>query len=408
MPWTWCAKRGAGEGRRRDALLHGRGLALAEGQGRRPRSSRWSATVRALGLETCATLGMLTPTRRSELKDAGLDYYNHNLDTSPEFYGEIITHAHLPGSPRHADAVRDAGMKTCCGGIVGMGETRATAPACCRRWRTCRTIRRAVPINQLVQVPGTPLADAPTDPLDFVRTIAVARIAMPASVVRLSAGREGMSEELQALCFLAGANSIFYGEKLLTTGNPDVERDRALLRAARHPARDAGRGACAAVLRRSPPPSQISNRRRCDGSGRHGDAGRRRVRAARRSSRRQLLQQRLSRPRAAPGADRGDAGQRAHLRARAPALRTSSPVTAPSMKRSSANSRSSPAASARCCSPPATWRTSAWSARWRNAAISCSEDRLNHASLIDAGLLARTRSCSATHMAMRTRRRQRS
>jgi biotin synthase len=185
--------------------------------------------VRELGMETCATLGMLTPPQAQRLADAGLDYYNHNLDTSPEHYGEIITTRCYQDRLDTLAAVRDAGMKTCCGGIVGMGESRADRAGLLVALATQPAHPDSVPINLLVKVPGTPLADAPAlPPFEFVRTIAAARIMMPKAMVRLSAGREGMSEELQALCFLAGANSIFHGEKLLTTGNPDVEKDRAL------------------------------------------------------------------------------------------------------------------------------------------------------------------------------------
>ena len=173
---------------------------------------------------------MLRADQAQRLKDAGLDYYNHNLDTSPEFYGEIISTRTFEDRLDTLAAVRDAGMKVCCGGIVGMNEARSDRVGLLHSLATLPRHPESVPINLLVRVPGTPLADAPAlEPFEFVRTIAVARIAMPASVVRLSAGREGMSEELQALCFLAGANSIFYGEKLLTTGNPEAERDRALL-----------------------------------------------------------------------------------------------------------------------------------------------------------------------------------
>jgi biotin synthase len=185
--------------------------------------------VRELGLETCATLGMLTPPQAQRLADAGLDYYNHNLDTSPEHYGEIITTRCYQDRLDTLAAVRAAGMKTCCGGIVGMGESREDRAGLLVALATQPAHPDSVPINLLVKVPGTPLADVPAlPPFEFVRTLAVARIMMPKSMVRLSAGREGMSEELQALCFLAGANSIFYGEKLLTTGNPDTERDLAL------------------------------------------------------------------------------------------------------------------------------------------------------------------------------------
>jgi biotin synthase len=185
--------------------------------------------VRALGLETCATLGMLTPDQANELRDAGLDYYNHNLDTSPEFYGEIITTRTYQDRLDTLDAVRSAGMKVCCGGIVGMGEGVTDRAKLLLTLANLPEHPESVPINQLVQVPGTPLHGvAPVDPFDFVRTIAAARVLMPRAHVRLSAGRTEMSDELQALCFLAGANSIFYGEKLLTTGNPDVERDQKL------------------------------------------------------------------------------------------------------------------------------------------------------------------------------------
>jgi len=185
--------------------------------------------VRALGLETCATLGMLSAAQAQELKEAGLDYYNHNLDTSAEFYGEIITTRTYDDRLNTLAAVREAGMKVCCGGIVGMGETPTDRAQLLLTLANLPEHPESVPINNLVQVPGTPLhGRAPIDPFDFVRTIAVARILIPQAHVRLSAGREAMSDELQALCFMAGANSIFYGEKLLTTGNPDVERDRQL------------------------------------------------------------------------------------------------------------------------------------------------------------------------------------
>jgi biotin synthase len=185
--------------------------------------------VRALGLETCATLGMLTSEQAQELKDAGLDYYNHNLDTSPEYYGEIITTRTYQERLDTLSAVRVAGLKVCCGGIVGMGETTTDRASLLLTLANLPEHPESVPINQLVRVPGTPLQGAADiDPFDFVRTIAVARLLMPRSHVRLSAGRQSMSDEMQALCFLAGANSIFYGEKLLTTGNPDIERDRQL------------------------------------------------------------------------------------------------------------------------------------------------------------------------------------
>jgi biotin synthase len=188
------------------------------------------AAVRALGLETCATLGMLTAPQAARLKSAGLDYYNHNLDTSPEFYGEIISTRIYQDRLDTLDHVRTAGIHVCCGGIVGMGEARHDRIGMIATLASLPAHPESVPINLLVRVEGTPLAAAETfDPLEFVRTIAVARIAMPASVVRLSAGREDMSEETQALCFLAGANSIFYGPKLLTTPNPERGRDLGLM-----------------------------------------------------------------------------------------------------------------------------------------------------------------------------------
>jgi biotin synthase len=186
--------------------------------------------VRALGLETCATLGMLTPTQARRLKNSGLDYYNHNLDTSPEFYGAIITTRTYQDRLDTLDAVRDAGIHVCCGGIVGMGEGADDRAGMIATLASLPVHPESVPINMLVQVEGTPLAgQGKLDPLEFVRTIAVARICMPKSVVRLSAGREDMSEETQALCFLAGANSMFSGPKLLTTPNPGRDRDMALL-----------------------------------------------------------------------------------------------------------------------------------------------------------------------------------
>jgi biotin synthase len=188
------------------------------------------AAVRALGLETCATLGMLDAPQAARLKQAGLDYYNHNLDTSPEFYGEIISTRVYQDRLDTLDHVRAAGLHVCCGGIVGMGEARHDRVGMIATLASLPAHPESVPINLLVRVEGTPLARAAAlDPFEFVRTIAVARIAMPASVVRLSAGREDMSEETQALCFLAGANSIFYGPKLLTTPNPDQGRDMALM-----------------------------------------------------------------------------------------------------------------------------------------------------------------------------------
>jgi biotin synthase len=185
--------------------------------------------VRALGLETCATLGMLSPDQADELAAAGLDYYNHNLDTSREFYPQIISTRSYQDRLDTLAAVRAAGLKVCCGGIIGMGESPSDRAELLRTLANLPEHPESVPINQLVPVAGTPLdGSAPVDPFDFVRTIAVARLLMPQAQVRLSAGRGAMSDELQALCFLAGANSIFYGEKLLTTGNPDVERDQRL------------------------------------------------------------------------------------------------------------------------------------------------------------------------------------
>jgi biotin synthase len=185
--------------------------------------------VRALGLETCATLGMLTPQQATELKEAGLDYYNHNLDTSEKFYGEIITTRTYQDRLDTLQAVRDAGLNVCCGGILGMGETDQDRVALLHTLATLPQHPESVPINQLVQVEGTPLHGLPPlDPLDFVRAIATARLLMPKSYVRLSAGRADMSDAVQALCFLAGANSIFYGEKLLTTPNPGETHDQAL------------------------------------------------------------------------------------------------------------------------------------------------------------------------------------
>ena len=185
--------------------------------------------VKALGLETCVTLGMLTAEQTRRLRDAGLDYYNHNLDTSPEFYGEIISTRTFQDRLDTLAHVRDAGIHVCSGGIVGMGEDRADRAGMLQALANLPRHPESVPINLLVRVEGTPLAGVePPDPFEFVRTIAVARRLMPASHVRLSAGREAMSDELQALCFLAGANSIFYGDKLLTTPNPDTDHDRAL------------------------------------------------------------------------------------------------------------------------------------------------------------------------------------
>jgi biotin synthase len=185
--------------------------------------------VAALGLETCATLGMLTKPQARRLREAGLDFYNHNLDTSEAYYGEIITTRTYQDRLETLAAVRDAGIRACCGGILGMGEAAEDRIAFLHTLATLDPHPESVPINNLVQVPGTPLAGtAPLDPIEFVRIVALARILMPSSHVRLSAGRSQMSDEMQALCFLAGANSIFYGEKLLTTGNPESASDLAL------------------------------------------------------------------------------------------------------------------------------------------------------------------------------------
>jgi biotin synthase len=186
--------------------------------------------VHALGLETCATLGMLKQGQAEQLKAAGLDYYNHNLDTAPEFYGEIVTTRTQDDRLDTLGKVRAAGIHVCCGGIVGMGETRRTRAALIAQLANLDPYPESVPINNLVQVAGTPLhGTAQLDLLEFVRTIACARIAMPKAMVRLSAGRQEMPDGIQALCFFAGANSIFYGDKLLTTGNPEAERDRRLM-----------------------------------------------------------------------------------------------------------------------------------------------------------------------------------
>jgi len=186
--------------------------------------------VKTLGLETCATLGMLSSAQAVRLKRSGLDYYNHNLDTSPDYYGDIVTTRTYRERLDTLEHVREAGIHVCCGGIVGMGESEADRAGLIATLASLPAHPESVPINALVRVEGTPLADAaPLDALDFVRTIAVARIAMPKSVVRLSAGREEMSDEAQALAFLAGANSIFYGPRLLTTPNPAEARDRALM-----------------------------------------------------------------------------------------------------------------------------------------------------------------------------------
>ena len=186
--------------------------------------------VKALGLETCATLGMLTADQAQRLKGAGLDFYNHNIDSSPEFYDRIITTRTYQERLDTLSHVRDAGIHVCCGGIVGMGESREDRVGMIATLAALRPHPESVPINMLVKVKGTPLAEEPAlDPLEFVRTIAAARIIMPRSMVRLSAGREDMTEETQALCFLAGANSIFYGPKLLTTPNPGRDHDREMM-----------------------------------------------------------------------------------------------------------------------------------------------------------------------------------
>ena len=185
--------------------------------------------VRGLGMETCATLGMLKEGQAEQLRTAGLDYYNHNIDTAPEFYGEIVTTRTQDDRLDTLERVREAGLHVCCGGIVGMGESRRSRAALIAQLANMDPYPESVPINNLVQVEGTPLhGAAPLDLLEFVRTIACARITMPKAMVRLSAGRQEMPEGIQALCFLAGANSIFYGEKLLTTGNPDVGKDQVL------------------------------------------------------------------------------------------------------------------------------------------------------------------------------------
>jgi biotin synthase len=188
------------------------------------------SAVHELGLETCATLGLLKDGQADELKRAGLDYYNHNLDTAPEFYGRIITTRDYQDRLDTLERVRCAGLRVCCGGIVGMGENRSQRAGLIAQLASLAPPPESVPINNLVQVEGTPLhGTAPLDPFEFVRTIAAARIAMPRSYVRLSAGRQELGEGIQALCFFAGANSIFYGEKLLTTGNPEAAADRGLM-----------------------------------------------------------------------------------------------------------------------------------------------------------------------------------
>ena len=191
------------------------------------------AGVKSLGLETCCTLGMLKDGQAQALKAAGLDYYNHNLDTAPEFYGDVITTRDYDDRLATLERVRGAGLKVCCGGIVGMGESRRQRAGLITQLACLDPYPESVPINHLVQVEGTPLhqrfaGERSLDPLEFVRTIAAARITMPRAMVRLSAGRRELGDAVQALCFLAGANSIFYGDKLLTTGNPEIDADRAL------------------------------------------------------------------------------------------------------------------------------------------------------------------------------------
>jgi biotin synthase len=188
--------------------------------------------VKALGMETCATLGMLTPHQARALKEAGLDYYNHNLDTGPDYYALVVTTRTYQDRLDTLRSVREAGMSVCCGGIVGMGEARRDRAGLLHALATLPEHPDSLPVNALVPIEGTPLGDsAPIEPLEFVRTIAVARLVCPKAVVRLSAGRETMSDELQALCFLAGANSIFVGDRLLTTANPAMDSDAALLAA---------------------------------------------------------------------------------------------------------------------------------------------------------------------------------
>jgi biotin synthase len=227
-----------------EAVLEAAAAAKAEGASRFCMGAAWRSPkdrdmeslsamikgVRGLGLETCMTLGMLSAEQAQTLADAGLDYYNHNLDSAPDFYGQIISTRQYQDRLETLERVRDAGIHVCCGGIVGMGETRRQRAGLLATLANLSPAPESVPINQLVPVPGTPLeAAAPIDPLEFVRTIAVARILMPRARVRLSAGREAMSDELQTLCFMAGANSIFYGDRLLTTSNPQADRDRSLL-----------------------------------------------------------------------------------------------------------------------------------------------------------------------------------
>ena len=226
-----------------DKIVEAAKKAKAEGAGRFCMGAAWRspkdkdiqavseavAAVKALGMETCATLGMLNEEHAAELKEAGLDYYNPNLDTSPEYYGEIITSRTYDDRLETLENVRTAGMKVCCGGIVGMGETKNDRVGLLQTLANLSPPPESVPINNLIKIEGTPLADLEDiDPFDFIRTIAVARILMPKAYVRLSAGRETMNDQLQSLCFLAGANSIFYGEQLLTANNATAEHDREL------------------------------------------------------------------------------------------------------------------------------------------------------------------------------------
>ena len=226
-----------------DQIVEAAKKAKAEGAGRFCMGAAWRSpkdkdiqavseavsAVKALGMETCATLGMLNEEHAAELKEAGLDYYNHNLDTSPEYYGEIITTRTYDDRLETLENVRTAGMKVCCGGIVGMGETKNDRVGLLQTLANLSPPPESVPINNLIKIKGTPLADLEDiDPFDFIRTIAVARILMPKAYVRLSAGRETMNDQLQSLCFLAGANSIFYGEQLLTANNATAEHDREL------------------------------------------------------------------------------------------------------------------------------------------------------------------------------------
>jgi biotin synthase len=234
----------AGKLKDKDAVLAAAAAAKAEGVARFCLGAAWRAPkekdldlvcemvreVRAMGLTACATLGMLTAAQAAKLKAAGLDYYNHNIDTSPEYYGSIVTTRSYQDRLDTLAALRDAGIRVCCGGIVGMGESEADRIAMIHTLATLPKHPDNVPINMLMRVKGTKLADAPPlSPIDLVRTIALARIAMPASIVALAAGREHMSDETQALCFLAGVNAIFSGDKLLTTANPALEHDRQLM-----------------------------------------------------------------------------------------------------------------------------------------------------------------------------------